>query len=199
MSAEDLRTLFSADETTIYEKTCKDPLIYLYRFCVLTGARPGEALALKKENVKTDRIEVKGSINRYREFTAGKNENAIRSLSLSLQVRLVLLAQEKAQKEKKIKSPFLFTDKNGLPLSQVQFRDGLAKFCKHNGMEIYRPYELRHTFCSMNTAMPEKLKKLVMGHSTNMDTEGVYGHEIDGDLAAAGACVDAAIAKVLGA
>ncbi len=30
--------------------------------------------------------------------------------------------------------------------------------------------------------MPDGLKKQAMGHSINMDTEGVYGHEKAGDL-----------------
>ena len=34
------------------------------------------------------------------------------------------------------------------------------------------PYELRHTYVSVNDEMPTGLKKQVVGHSRSMDTEG---------------------------
>lgn len=200
MSAADLRTLFSTDETLFNQRVQQDFYIYAYRFLVLTGARPGELAALTEKSVLPDRVKVRGAIDgRNGEKTLGKNANAIRDLSLSTQARLVLLAQKKMLHELGVRSPYLFPDRSGSVLCQSVLRHNLARFCKHNGMNIYRPYELRHTFCSLNTDMPEKIKKLVMGHSDSMDTEGVYGHEIDGDLETAAACVDEAIAKVLGA
>ncbi|WP_300024332.1 hypothetical protein [Oscillibacter sp.] len=30
--------------------------------------------------------------------------------------------------------------------------------------------------------MPEGLKKMVVGHSKDMDTEGTYGHQLTGDM-----------------
>ena len=42
-------------------------------------------------------------------------------------------------------------------------------------------YELRHTFVSVNAAaMNDGQLKLLVGHSRNMDTQGVYGHEVEG-------------------
>ncbi|MEG1559966.1 MAG: hypothetical protein RR398_03785 [Clostridia bacterium] len=35
---------------------------------------------------------------------------------------------------------------------------------------------------SVNKEMPGGLKKMVVDHSKNMDTEGNYGHEMEGDL-----------------
>ena len=45
--------------------------------------------------------------------------------------------------------------------------------------------------------MPEGLKKMVIGHSADMDTEGTYGHEMAGDLARAAEYSDAAFKKIL--
>lgn len=42
--------------------------------------------------------------------------------------------------------------------------------------------------------MPEALKKMIMGHSKSMDTEGVYGHEKQGDRAKAAGYIDASFA-----
>lgn len=50
----------------------------------------------------------------------------------------------------------------------------------------------------MNKDMPEALKKLILGHSENMDMEGTYGHEMEGDLDRAAAMMDEALMKILG-
>ena len=44
------------------------------------------------------------------------------------------------------------------------------------------PYELRHTFVSIVKSLPEGDVKTVVGHSKNMDTFGIYGHMLEGDL-----------------
>jgi len=44
--------------------------------------------------------------------------------------------------------------------------------------------------------MPDGLKKLIVGHSKDMDTEGVYGHEMEGDQKKAAAYVDQAFNRV---
>ena len=45
--------------------------------------------------------------------------------------------------------------------------------------------------------MPEGLKKMVIGHSQDMDTEGTYSHAMEGDMTKAanytGAALDAII------
>ena len=50
-------------------------------------------------------------------------------------------------------------------------------------------YEMRHTFVSIESGvLTDSQLKMLVGHSKNMDTAGVYRHELDGqreDLAAA--------------
>ena len=50
-------------------------------------------------------------------------------------------------------------------------------------------YELRHTFVSVESSvLTDSQLKMLVGHSKNMDTSGVYRHELQGqreDLAAA--------------
>lgn len=50
-------------------------------------------------------------------------------------------------------------------------------------------YELRHTFVSVESSvLTDSQLKMLVGHSKNMDTSGVYHHELQGqreDLAAA--------------
>lgn len=44
-------------------------------------------------------------------------------------------------------------------------------------------HELRHTMISVAKAdVPERLLKRIVGHSQTMDTFGICGHDVDGDL-----------------
>lgn len=63
---------------------------------------------------------------------------------------------------------------------------------------VISPYELRHTYVSVNDEMPTGHKKQVVGHSRSMDTEGIYGHKKAGDMRRAAEYSDAAFAKILG-
>jgi hypothetical protein len=45
-------------------------------------------------------------------------------------------------------------------------------------------HEMRHTFVSMAQDLPDGKLKLLVGHSRNMDTRGVYGHQRTGDAQA---------------
>ncbi len=46
--------------------------------------------------------------------------------------------------------------------------------------------------------MPLELPKQVVGHSSSMDTIGVYGHEIEGDKERAAAIMENTLKKALG-
>ena len=41
---------------------------------------------------------------------------------------------------------------------------------------------MRHTFVSISKQLPEGKVKSLVGHSRNMDTYGIYGHEVNGEL-----------------
>lgn len=41
---------------------------------------------------------------------------------------------------------------------------------------------MRHTFISIAKNLSEGQIKPIVGHSKNMDTFGVYGHEVNGEL-----------------
>ena len=62
-----------------------------------------------------------------------------------------------------------------------RFELHLARYCTHNGIPVCTPYELRHTFVSIAKVLPAGLVKSLVGHSQDMDTFGVYGHELEGD------------------
>ena len=80
------------------------------------------------------------------------------------------------------------------PLFQIPNQRALfkrwKKYQKDNGIEPQVTlYEMRHTFVSVESGvLTDSQLKMLVGHSKNMDTAGVYRHELDGqreDLAAA--------------
>jgi integrase len=199
LSPDDLDKLFSVTTTTWRKKTVEDFYIHAYRFAVLTGLRPGELIGIDKNNIKGDVVKIKRSINSDKEETQGKNRNAIRSFKLGQFALDVLKDQENMLRECGCISPHVFPDKHMERIVQKNFYRAWGRYCAANNFEtIITPYELRHTWVSINDDMPEGLKKKLVGHSKNMDTEGVYGHQKKGDLERAAGYTDAAFERYIG-
>ena len=67
-------------------------------------------------------------------------------------------------------------------VSQQTYRYHLKKLCiDHQFSHFVTPYGLRHTFISLAKTLPAGLVKEQVGHSSNMDTFGVYGHFVSTD------------------
>lgn len=194
----ELKTLFTHDETTWRGGLRPDWYIHAYRLAVLTGLRPGELLGLRWSDVRKNRISIRQSLNDYKEFTPGKNENARRDIVLSGLAADEIKQQREMLKQAGVISAYVFPRPNAECTSQDTYRSYWRRYREHNGIKPITPYEMRHTFVSVNKEMPEGLKKLVVGHSEDMDTEGVYGHEMEGDRQAAAEYSDAAFRKILG-
>lgn len=172
LQPSDLMTLFSKDEITLYNKPVKDEFINAYRFQVLTGLRPGELIGLMWEDISGTTVHVRRSINAYGQETKGKNENAVRKFELTVLAQNVLKAQWEltAGQESVFEIPSLST-----------YEKRWRRYSEQNGITIISPYEMRHTFVSVVKELPDGQIKPLVGHSKNMDTYGVYGHEVDGD------------------
>lgn len=143
---------------------------------------------LKKGGKRTSDKPLSRSINRMDEETTGKNENAIRSFDMGKEAREAYEAQVALLKASGI--PLNYTT----PLFQIPNQRALfkrwKKYQKDNGIEPQVTlYEMRHTFVSIESGvLTDSQLKMLVGHSKNMDTAGVYRHELDGqreDLAAA--------------
>ncbi len=94
-------------------------------------------------------------------------------------------------------SQYAFPAPDGSPAKTKTLEKRWASYRAHNGIDDMTPYELRHTFVSINKDMPDALKKMIVGHSRDMDTDGVYGHEMDGDQQRAAAMIDEAFRRLL--
>ena len=183
-----LKVLFDVDTRLYYGKLVFDEYIYAYRFAVATGVRPGELVGLWYGDVKGNTVNLRRNINRLDEETTGKNENAIRSFDMGKEAREAYEAQVALLKASGI--PLNYTT----PLFQIPNQRALfkrwKKYQKDNGIEPQVTlYEMRHTFVSIESGvLTDSQLKMLVGHSKNMDTAGVYRHELDGqreDLATA--------------
>ena len=169
-----LKILFNVDTTLYRNKRIKDPNINAYRFAVLTGVRPGKLKGLEWTEIFDNSIHLTKSINSWGEITSGKNENAIRSITLSPLAQQVLKAQFDDYYDNE--SNYVF------PVGSTQyFLRRWKQYCISNDIPTTTLYELRHTFVSIAKSLPEGTVKSIVGHSKQMDTFGVYSHALTND------------------
>lgn len=172
------------------QKIFKNPTGLWYEralwFEILTGCRPGEVLGLQVSDYDktTGIITICRSINWRGEITPGKNKNARRQLALPPVLRDLVNEQIKTVCQK-LKTNWLFCNPIGAPGRQEMLGDCWRRICsKLNINPKTTPYSLRHTFYSHTEAyMPERLIKMVFGHSEKTDGHSIYGdHVINGEL-----------------
>lgn len=171
--------------------------IHAWRMFVATGMRRGELCGLKHEDITGSMISIRRSINAEGMETHGKNDNARRSFAITEGMRKILEDQYAYLEESGIESDWVFPDKYGERSDPKAIYFSWRAYAKQHGMEC-SVHELRHTFISINKAdMPLELLKAVVGHSSSMDTIGIYGHEVDGDKERAAAIMDSTFKKTL--
>jgi integrase len=193
-----LRVLFSVDTRLLYSKRVFDDYIYAYRFAVSTGVRPGELVGLWYGDIKGPTVNLRRSINTHEEETTGKNENSIRSFDMCQQAREAYEAQVQLLKDSGVELNY------NTPLFQIPCQRSLKrrweKYQASNGITpAVTLYEMRHTFVSMEAgALTDGQLKMLVGHSKNMDTFGVYRHEIKGQREELAEATTAAINKAHG-
>lgn len=165
----DLVKLFSIDTVELCHKRKPERYINAYRFQVLTGLRPGELIGLRWSDIEGNFIKIQRSFNYLREETKGKNENAIRGFVLTDIAKQVLDDQKKLNQS----GDLVFNI-----VSQSSYEKKWKRYCTTNGITAVSPYELRHTFVSViKSQLLEGAVKPIVGHASNMDTFGIYGHE----------------------
>lgn len=172
LQPDDLQKLFAIDTTVRYNKRVLEPYVYGWRLQVICALRPGEVGGLKKTDRFGNIIHLQRSINVYKTETQGKNENSVRAVPMP---PLACACWDALCSLSDGNSLFPNFDEN-------KYRKRFVSFCKHNNIRYVSPYELRHTGFSALQSLPEGLVKSLGGHSKNMDTFGVYGHEMQGDI-----------------
>lgn len=171
LQPSDIRRLFEPSELHYHRALC---------FLCATGLRPSEVLGLKWSDIDGELIHIRRGVNSAGVITEGKNENARRTISMN--AILGKLLDEQREATKALRSEWIFCSHIGSIGSESTMRHHLEQLCSERGFNV-SPYSLRHTFISMvKNEMPEQMIKSIVGHSASMDTFGVYGHVIDGEL-----------------
>ena len=146
---------------------------------VYSGTRPGEFLALKKQDVNMD--------EGYFTITDGKNANAKRRVPLHY--RTIPFYENWMQK----KGKYLITKHNGdrfnLQTGHRQFKEsywnavlreiGILEYKTESGeTQEHQPHDARHTFTSMwkEKKLDETFRRKIQGHAGQGIGEQVYTH-----------------------
>ena len=182
LQPDDIRKLFQYDYINRRGKEVPEHFIYAFRFAVVTGMRPGEVIGLQRKDITNNIVHIMRAVNYYGETTKGKNDNARRTFKLSALAQQILTEQNKFMSSKGIFSPYVFPGETCEAAKQQTFAKHLKNFCEQHEITAATPYELRHTFVSIAKSLPMSTLKALVGHSEDMDTLGIYGHTVDGDL-----------------
>lgn len=197
LQPESIRLLFADPYIVRYKKKAIAQYSYAWQFLVATGLRRGELCGLRNEDIKGNILSIKRSINNDLQETAGKNDNARRTIELSQTAMRILKNQRDMLAEKGIESPWTFPDQYGERPNPNHIYDQWRTWCEQHGLNLSL-HEIRHTFISINKAdLPLELMKSVVGHSSSMDTFATYGHEIDGERHRAAEIIDGVFENIL--
>jgi integrase len=195
---EQLRVLFHEDTITRKGKPYPAFYIHAFRLIVAIGCRSGELCGLRTEDFDGEHITIRRSINKLRDITPGKTENAQRRIFLPDHVIRIIAAQREMLEANGIKSAYLFPQEDGTPSFPNHIWNHWRTYRAQHGIDC-SIHELRHTFVSMMTTnLPAHLLKSVVGHSKSFDTDGVYSHEIHGDKQKTAQIIDAVLDEHLG-
>ena len=187
LQPSDIKTLFSVDHIQRHNRQEKCFEIHAWRFLLVTGLRRAELCSLRQEDIENGILHIRGT----------KTEAADRYIALSRWITSILNDQNANLKENSIISPYLFPALDGQQMSPDHLGKTWRAYKTQHGIKSTL-HELRHTLISVSKAdMPEELLKLVVGHTANTDTFGIYGHAVEGDLERAANIFDSIFDKLL--
>lgn len=152
--------------------------VYYFRFLLLTGMRPGEALALRYSDIdESGFVTIRQSVNTHYRITGGKNKNAQRRFKLPKQALDVIEDQRKFADG--LGNEIIFCGYDGLPAHQNTVYKSWRRLAKIIGAEGTSLYSFRHSFVSYyGGSLPLPYLRTIVGHSVNMNTYHYY-HEND--------------------
>ena len=199
LQPDDLRKLFSTDMITNRNKEKVAFYIHAWRFMVLTGFRRGETAGMKKQDVRDEKLYPVRSINALGEETKGKTKNAKRGFAIYDRLQGVLDDQAAMLKKMGIISPWLFPAPDGSRSDPRSISRQWVIYREQHGMKT-SIHELRHTMVSIVKGdVPDSLLQPIIGHAKSMDTQGVYGHEVEGEDQRVAGLIATAFNRVLDA
>jgi len=196
---DDIVTLFNKDFIMHNGKEKPCHYIHAWRLIFLTGLRVGELCGIKsKTDIAGNILSLHQVVDQYGNInTHGKSKNAIRRIPLCDDALLAIKAQKNMLKQKGIVSPWLFPNERGqMSLPDRIYRHWLP-FRRQNNIAC-TIHELRHSFISLNKLdLSPELLKMIVGHTKETDTFGIYGHETETDLQRAATVLNSIFAPLV--
>ena len=192
---------FSKEQSDIlvsYAGHTNDPLEHLYYLAISTGAREGELLGLKWQNInwETNSISIVQQVKwstrkRFGDknfmFAAPKTRKAIRHIKIGPDtIQRLREQEEKVRMLKQLKGAdwqehdLVFPSSTGTPIEPTNLNRRFKKLLKNASLPQYRFHELRHTHASLlllQGTHPQIVSER-LGHSDIATTLRLYSHVI---------------------
>lgn len=185
-----IKILMSESTISHYGRDVECWYIHAWRLMVVLGLRRGEVCGLQRDDIKDGRLTVNRSVNCHGEVTRGKTKAARRTIVIPAHAQKILDEQSALLRQAGIVSRWVFPNGDGGMSDPNGVYKRWLTYARQHSIKSSL-HELRHTHISlMQDTVPENMLKRMVGHTRNMDTFGVYGHEVDGEAAKAAALVD---------
>ncbi len=181
MTGDEVEQLLSAETTS---KSFYFPLIV---FVANTGVRIGEALALRWQDVNLDGATVTITRGSLPDDASTKTPAGVRTVPLVPDVVNALRAQQRRQREARLKmgsgwkdtEDLVFTTGEGTPVDAHNARRTLRAALKAAGLPQDRPWHtMRHSLATrlLNRGVPMPVVTQIIGHASIRTTVDIYGH-----------------------
>ena len=163
-------------------KNKRDTMIYY--MMLTTGMRPGEALALKWDDVdiKKQTINIDKSLGRKSKIGPPKNESSYRVIDISKKVAMKFQEYKKWELQRRLiegqKSDFCFVTRNGKLYHRTSLSGIFNKKVKKIDIPQINLHGLRHTHASLLLQEGADVKDIAerLGHSSVKVTYDTYIH-----------------------
>ena len=168
-----------------------------FRVMLLCGLRPGECYGLQEADVSDNVLYIRRAVNDDGVITEGKNKNARRIVPLPPIAASIIKRTIARNHAAHFGTPWIFPNGTGGVTSHDSARKHWNKLKAERGLPG-TPYSLRHTFISIVSSqshLAEGTLKSLIGHSDNMDTFGVYKHQVDGEIENAAEIINLTFAR----
>ncbi|WP_339102048.1 site-specific integrase [Candidatus Enterococcus clewellii] len=150
------------------------------KFLFLTGIRYGELIALTESDFTGDKIIVSGTYDYDNKIkTTTKNTGSYRSVDLPEDAKIILQQLIDENNAKNDSSDYIFTTRNGKPLSLQSYNLSLRTSAKALSIDKkVSSHMLRHSHISLLTELGIPLKAIMdrVGHEDSKTTLKIYTH-----------------------